>query len=345
VRPPVRVVPVPVRSEYFAVPPWEPEQRVVLDCPAYVLPQPAPDPAPEFDPWTPIDPRRLSLGGKLKYAYANYFKPRLPRRLDRGLTTLARAVRTVRQAHARKATVAARPSPKLELSGVVYTTFLNPFDPRKNWQDSLSAFLWALGDREDATLVVKLVVNPALAPPALNWMLEYYRDLNRPHRCKLVFVTAYLSDAQLVELARASTYYLNSARAEGACLPLQDFLAAGRPGVAPTHTALADYFDAQVGFPLDSHPEPASWPHDPCQRCTTSWHRLVWQSLHDQLRASYQAARQPIRYQRLASAGRERIADFAAAEQVWPRLDAALTWSLQAAGPAPEKATRPARAA
>jgi glycosyltransferase involved in cell wall biosynthesis len=345
VRTPVRVVPVPVRPEYFAVPPWEPGQRVVLDCPCYILPQPEPDPVPDFDPWAPADLRRLSVRGKLKYVYANYLMPRLPRRLDRWLTALKHAVRDVQRAHARKTTVAARPSPHLELSGVVYTTFLNPFDPRKNWQDALSAFLWALGNREDATLVIKLVVNPTLAPAAVNWMLEFYRALNRCHRCKLVFVTGYLTDAQLVELARGSTFYLNSARAEGACLPLQDFLAAGRPGVAPTHTALADYFDAAVGFPLDSHPEPASWPHDPRQRCTTNWHRIVWQSLHDQIRGGYEAARQPARYQRMAEEGQRRIADFAGAEQVWPRLDAALALALQPRGTGAERVRSPARAA
>ena len=51
----------------------------------------------------------------------------------------------------------------LELSGVVYTTILNPFDPRKNWPNLLTAYLLALED-VDATLVIKLVV-PRRAPP------------------------------------------------------------------------------------------------------------------------------------------------------------------------------------
>src|SRR5262249_48920285 len=52
VRAPVRVVPVPIRPEHFDVPPWEPGQRVVLDCPCYVFP--GPDAAPEApSPWAP----------------------------------------------------------------------------------------------------------------------------------------------------------------------------------------------------------------------------------------------------------------------------------------------------
>ena len=116
----------------------------------------------------------------------------------------------------------------MRAAGVVYTTVLNPFDFRKNLDDLLSGFLLALGDRPDATLVVKLVVCPQLAARSLNAIIRSYLHLGLRHRCKLVFVTEYLSDAQMVELARASTYYVNTSHAEGACLPLQDFLAAGR---------------------------------------------------------------------------------------------------------------------
>jgi hypothetical protein len=156
-------------------------------------------------------------------------------------------------------------------------------------------------------------------------MVRHYKSLGLRHRCKLIFVTAYLSDAQMVELSRASTYYVNSARAEGACLPLQNCLAAGRPGVAPCHTALSDYFSEEIGFVVDSHPEPAAWPHDPEQRLTTSWNRLVWQSLHDQLRSSYDlAAAQRDRYEAMAQRGRERLADYAGPAKVWARLAEAL---------------------
>jgi hypothetical protein len=330
---PVRVVPVPIRPDYFGVPAWQGGQQVILDCPCYVFPPPDTLAVAEFNPWVPVQPRQLSWGAWLKYVYMSYFKPRLPRRLALLMTAATRTARSVRKHYLEEARVSAAPSSNLELSGVVYTTFFNPFDPRKNWQDLLSAFLLALGDQADATLVVKLVINSRLEAAGLNGILAHYRGLGLRHRCKLVFVSAYLSGAQMVELARASTYYVTAARAEGACLPLQDFLAAARPGVAPVHTALTDYFDSRVGMVVESHPEPASWPHDPDQRCTTSWHRIVWQSLHDQFRASYELARrQPEQYQVLASRGRERMREFASAERVWPRLEAALNLAVQSEG-------------
>src|SRR5262249_9245527 len=141
----------------------------------------------------------------------------------------------------------------------------------------------------------------------------------------LAFVADYLSEAEMVKLAAASTYYVNPSRAEGSCLPLQNFLAAGRPGISPVHTAMADYFGGEVGFVVDSHPEPTCWPHDPGKGLTTTWHRLVWQSLHDQFCIGYAVAKEDReRYQALAARGRDRAARFAGSESVWPRLEAAL---------------------
>jgi hypothetical protein len=129
----------------------------------------------------------------------------------------------------------------------------------------------------------------------------------------------------MLELARGTTYYLNSSRAEGACLPLQDFLAAGRPAIAPRHTAIADYFSADAGFVVESHPEPASWPQDPEGRCTTTWHRLVWPSLRDSIQESYQVAQsRRSHYGTLAANARAVMAARAGSEAVWPRLEAAL---------------------
>jgi glycosyltransferase involved in cell wall biosynthesis len=318
---PVRVVPVPVRPEYFAVPRWQPGQRIVLDCPCYVFPPPATGPVVERHPWAPPDFAHLSLRQRLRYIYLGYIRPRLPALVDNALTQAVRARRVQRE----KVQVLHPVTNGLELSGVVYTTVLNPYDFRKNLDDILSAFLLALGDREDATLVLKFVVCPRLAARSLNAIIRHYQHLGIAHRCKVVFVTAYLSDAQMVDLARGSTYYLNASHAEGACLPLQDFLAAGRPGIAPLHTALTDYFGDEVGLVVASHPEPTYWPHDPDQRASTSWHRIVWQDLHNQLGASYELAKQDLgHYQTLADHGRERIQAYASAAQVWPQLNAAL---------------------
>jgi len=302
VRTPIRIVRVPARPAWLALPPWQPAQRVVVDCPCYVVPSAPARPAPLFS--------------RAKAFYQRHVRPRLS---ARSTDTLRAAAYAWRDSAAADCPATAQ----LELSGIVYTTVFNPFDQRKNWPDLVSAFLFALRDRDDATLVVKLAVPPDRAAAGLNQVLAFHRQLGLAHRCKLVLVSAYLSDAQMLELARGTTYYLNASRCEGACLPLQDFLAAARPAIAPRHTAIADYFDDACGFVAESHPEPASWPQDPARGYATTWHRLVWPSLRDRIGESYDAARQP-RYETLAAAARARMIAMAGSEVVWTQLSAAL---------------------
>jgi hypothetical protein len=328
VRTPVHVVPVPIPPDYFQVPDWQPGQRVVLDCPCYVFPQPTTLPRPPR-PWVSRETGHLPARLSLRQLYKKCVKA-LPERFGKAMHRSARAVRAalwsarqvLQETDVRELYP---PQSYLELTGVVYTTILNPFDARKNWQDLLSGYLLALQDREDATLVVKLVVSADWEAAALAEMFAFYRSTGLSHRCKLAFVTAYLSEEQLVELTRGSTFYVNTSRAEGSCLPLQNFMAAGRPGLAPPHTGMADSIDEQCGYTLASHPEPAGWPQEFGGGYRTTWHRLVWQSLHDQLRASYETARQGrVHYQTLGHRARERMRELASAESVWPRLAAAL---------------------
>jgi hypothetical protein len=284
-------------------------------------------------------------------AYRGSLKTRVLGRSAKYLSYAAKAVGAARHAYEEDHRIDHPVHPRLELSGVVYTSVLNPFDARKNWQDLLSAFLLSLREEDHATLVLKLAVNPQLEAAAVNLVLSHYHALAIRHRCQVALVAAYLREEEMRELARGSTYYITTSRAEGACLPLQDYLAAGRPGVAPVHSALADYFDADQGFVVASHPEPAVWPNDPEVRRvltwqrhyfglrslylpvesnegrgTTLWHRLVWQSLYDQLRESFVVARAHVDlYQALATQGRDRMAAHAGAEAVWPRLAAALS--------------------
>ena len=210
----------------------------------------------------------------------------------------------------------------MDLSGVVYTSILNPIDGRKNWHDLLTGFLLALGDREDATLVIKLICNDK---SQVSRVLGYYMCRDIPHRCKLVVIPGYLSDEQMLQLAGASTYYLQTTKAEGNCLPLMNYLAAGRPGISPRHSAIADYFDDAIGFVVDSHPEPSAWPHDPRLRIRTSWGRIVWPSLVEQIRESYWTVKKDrAAYRAMGDRGRRNLFAWASPESIEPRLRSAL---------------------
>lgn len=327
VQTPIHVVPVPIRDEYFRIPEWRPAQRVVLDCAAYVLPQAEPTPLTLGIAWEAYPGHSRSVKDWLRYWYGRHLRPRMPTGLARRLSWV---LHPERRPASSSSSLPLATQPQLELEGIVYTAIFNPFDPRKNWADLLTAFVHALGDRPDATLVLKLVAAKALTERALLGVLTHYRSLGLRHRCKIAVVADYLTDEQMRELTRASTFHVNASRAEGANLPLQDFLAAARPAISPRHTAMSDYFHDEMGFVVASHPEPTRWPHAPDQHLRTMWHAPVWASLRDQLHASYtMATEQPRAYQVLAARSREQIEDFAGTERVWPQLAAALRAAME----------------
>jgi hypothetical protein len=171
-------------------------------------------------------------------------------------------------------------------------------------------------------LVLKLITSSRLE---VHRLLDYYSRLGIEHRCKVVVIQDFLPEAVLLRLVQASTYYVNTARAEGNCLPLMNYLAASRPAIAPTHTAMGDYFSERVGFPLDMHPEPAPWPQDSRLRLRTTWQRLVWPSLVQQFRESYAIAKRGLaRYHILAQEARDHLQQWASYEVVGKRLQNAM---------------------
>jgi hypothetical protein len=310
---PVEIVPVPVHPDYFQVPGWQAGSRQVMDCPAYVFPQES----AAAKPRKKRHPVQAAVVTGLRFCAPGVLR-----------TALALAVRSraaTRAERARRRRVLHPLCSNLETAGVVYTSVLNPLDACKNWQDLLSAFLRALGGADDAMLVLKLTVCQEDAALAVNTILEHYHGLAIPHRCRLALVAGYLTDAQMVALAGASTYYVTSSRAEGVGLPLRNWLAAGRPSIAPVHTALAEFFHEGIGFVVASHPEPAYRPGSNGKQRTRQWHRLVWQSLHDQLKSSYETAKQdPPGYRALGEQARRHMTACAGREPIEAWLTAVL---------------------
>jgi hypothetical protein len=217
------------------------------------------------------------------------------------------------------------PTRPLPLGGLTYTTFLSVGDARKNDRDILSAFLLAFRDRPDVTLVIKLATSRSREHHELGVLRRRHEALGIAHRCRVAVITDYLDESQLRALYRATTFYVNASRAEGACLPLQQALAAGRPAIAPDHTAMADYIDEEVALVVGSSPEPCPWPHDPEQRLETDWYRIDWGQLHGYfLAGARMVAERTATYRAMADAARSRMQAFASIDRSADRLRDAL---------------------
>ncbi len=315
---PVEVVPVPLAPEVFEVPAWDPSHRWTIDCRHVVwggvkagadvtldhsqYHSHSTALASTVPKWKRVLKR---VYGKLNGIYKRHVLRWIS--LEAAEILFQAKNKLLRKANAGPTLL---PSHEFTLDGLVYTSIFNMGDRRKNIDDMLSGFLIAFQDRADVTLVLKLATNPEREFHELKELRHRYERLNLEHACRVVVMTDYLTDEQMNDLLRATTYYVNTSKAEGACLPLQQALAAGRPALAPRHTALLDYIDEEVAFVLGSHAEPTFFPHDPEPRFETSWHRLVWTDLRDRLRESAEVAeRDRARYDALAQAARHRMND------------------------------------
>jgi glycosyltransferase involved in cell wall biosynthesis len=320
IRAPIRIVPVPTPDEYFALPPWSVETVTRIDCSGYVFPNPQWQAERLWDAPDSEAGGRSTLFGlrRLSQWWQDHYESLLPPLLTKGIRAASERFGSDRW----RSYLRSCRRHGLELSGVVYVSIFSPRDGRKNWQDLLTGFTSALRDCPDATLIVKLITKERAN---IDSVLEFYRGMGLNHHCKVVFITDYLPDEQMLNIVRAAAYYLTTTRAEGNCLPLMSYLAASRPGISPCHTAISDYFAEDIGFTLPWHAEPAIWPQDNRARIKTTWARLEWPALVERLRESYVLARQNrAAYDALGRLGQQRMRERARVESVWNQLRTAL---------------------
>jgi glycosyltransferase involved in cell wall biosynthesis len=325
---PVEVVPVPVADEAFRVPAWSRDFTWRINCRHVSLGGPPVIPG-EPAPAEPIPPKgrlarwKAAVKGRYKRSIRPWLPPRAQQWVSQANLVTQNAVR-------RREPIVVPLPPRipaclLELSGLVYTSIFNPADLRKNPKEMLSAFLLAFKDRADVTLVLKLAAIPEHEWHVIAYLRILHQQLAIEHRCRVVIITDYLSEDELLGLFRATTYYVNASQAEGACLPLTQALACGRPAIAPAHTAMADYMDDRVGFVIPSQPEPTHWPHDPQRRVVTTWHRPDWSILLDQfLRSADVANWRREEYDAMAGFARHRMMKYASANVVTTALERVL---------------------
>ncbi len=191
------------------------------------------------------------------------------------------------------------------LEGVIYTAVFNPNDGRKNWSDMLSAFCFAFRDQSNVTLLMKLAFFDADIACGMVWS---EMKKNAPFKCRVVAVQGYLDGDSYRSLVTNTTYIVNSSHGEGQCLPLMEFMSAGKPAIAPDHSGMADYITAENAFVVNSSREWTHWPHDPRLVLRTFRYRINWESLRDAFLKSFDVAvNEPERYGMLADIAHRKL--------------------------------------
>jgi glycosyltransferase involved in cell wall biosynthesis len=227
----------------------------------------------------------------------------------------------------------------LTLEGLVYSTVIDYSDPTIDDLDLLSAALHAFRDRDDVTLLIRLVTTADREAHDLGRLAHAYQLPRMKSACRVVVVIGQLDPLASMILTHGTSYHVETSRSRGLSLPLIEALAAGRPAITPAHSSYLDWIDEDVGLVVSSNPEPTRWPIDPVGRHATYWHRAIWTDLRDRLIESAGIADDdPERYEFLSANARARIADRAdigvvtdllrdALEQLPERRPGALAWN------------------
>jgi glycosyltransferase involved in cell wall biosynthesis len=323
------------QPRFSAAPVWPPV--VVPDIvPAVIVPPPVVAPPPAAPPQRAGARRRLTLTAYyLLCWYRDVLRDLLPGPLMRVVSgagrLLYRGYRRAVPLPPPPPVIHAEPPPALPLvavtvQDVVYLSVLAPQDGRKNWPDMVSGFVWAFRDNPRATLILKM--------PIIGGVEAYQHmvgDLGRfaPFRCRVIYLIGFLEESEYAALVQAATYYVNTSSGEGLCLPLIEALCAGKPAVAPDHTALADYVTPDLAFVLRCSLEHNVWPHDPRDLFTTMRYRLNWASLVAAYDASFLTATAADgRYRQMSGAAAQSMAAYCSVAAVAQKL-APLCGALQ----------------
>jgi len=212
------------------------------------------------------------------------------------------------------------PEARVTVGGVIYTSILDPTDARKNWRDLITGFCWTFRNKEDATLIIKMI-NADLA----QWYHPFIQMLSQlsPFKCRVIALHGSLENEEYEKLIAATSYYVDVPGREGRCLPLMEFMSCGKPAIASRHAATEDYIDEGNAFILDYWMEHVAWPHDPRNLFRAECPRLNWESVQGVYEESYRVAKaDPARYRMMAGSACRTMRDYCSEEVVTARLRA-----------------------
>jgi hypothetical protein len=207
------------------------------------------------------------------------------------------------------------------LDGIVFTAMVSARDASRNWQDLVLAFATTFAAAPAATLVLRM----AAGDPALWWWELHGLARSLPgFACRIVVLDGAMDAAAEAALIGATRFVVSADAGEATGAALMPFLAAGRPGIVPGHTAWLDYVSDQSGFVVACEPVLCAWPRDPGRRLTTLCYRVDFAALCDAFRAALLVAHDPARMAAMADAAIAAVRAQAADGVVAARLAAFL---------------------
>jgi hypothetical protein len=200
-------------------------------------------------------------------------------------------------------TVSTTESRSVTLEGVVFGAVFDPDDASSHWPDLVQAFCWAFRDQHDVTLIITL---NGPSPTRSLALIRAELDKLPVFRSRVIALAGDQPRQTCHAVMEGCDFFVTASGGEGQCLPLLEFMSAGKPCVAPWHSGLAEHLTAANSLPVSFFRTWSAGPYDDGSPLRTYLHAVNWQSLVDacvqacSLRSSHTE-----QYLRMAEACRE----------------------------------------
>ncbi len=200
----------------------------------------------------------------LKRGYVRRINPYIPQKISKAIRAIYRAA-FIRQ------------NPKLLINEIetelfrinledfcrdriIISSWLNPFDSRKNFVDLLEAAGEFMMSNSSAVLLLKLHCSQDVGQVLVDEKIKQAANKFDVPISSFGFIFEYLDQNQAQLVRSKADLYLNTSSGEGLCWPVIEHLAMGVTAVVPNNTIFLEYFESGLIFKFSCDKVPAKFP-------------------------------------------------------------------------------------
>ena len=235
---------------------------------------------------TSLKPLNLGLS---KSIYRNYLKRFVPKFLHKIMVVLFHSILNFRKyfitPHSKVPNIGTSSIREFSKGSTVISSWLNPFDSRKNFILLLDVVAHAICFNPQIRLLLKLHCSQDSGLKFITDSIDLVARKYKISPSSIGFVFEYLNQDESHTFRYYTNVYLNTSSGEGLCWPVLEHLASGIPAVIPNNTVFLEFANLEGILRFECDRVPTSFPVNSTSNFDTYTFPPIRKSLHEALTA------------------------------------------------------------